>query len=112
MISIMVLNESDNYIPDAPVKVSLDLSANTFTGIPVLALYNDTNANGVVDGPSELVTDSESGIFETHTDDTTGTKYLILRVNLSCQYKGTLYAFSDGYMGTLSIIVEEEELTN
>jgi hypothetical protein len=106
-ISIMVVNESGNYIPDAPLKVSLDLTSNTFTGIPVMALYHDENSNGIAED-HELVSDTTSDIYEARTDPHTGTKYLIVRVNLSCAYKGTLYAFSDGFMGTLSISVEEQ----
>ena len=44
-ISIMVLNESGNYIPDAPLTVSVDLSGNTFSGVPALALYDDKNGS-------------------------------------------------------------------
>jgi len=108
-VSIMVLNESGTYIPDAPLTVHVDLSANTFTGTPVLAIYEDRNGNGVADGVSELVTDTDSGVYDTHTHDVTGVKYIILRVNLSCKYSGTLYAFSDGYLGTLSIVVKEDD---
>jgi len=107
-ISIMVLNDSGSYIPDAPLRITLDLSANTFSGTPVMALYDDINKNGVVDGVNELVTDTDSGIFETHTDDKSGSKYVILRVNLSCPYTGTLSAFADGFMGSLRITVEED----
>jgi len=108
-VSIMVVNESSNYIPDAPLTVSLDLSGNTFSGIPVLALYEDKNGNGVADDPSELVTDNTDEIYDTRTDSVTGHKYLIVRVNLSCAYRGVLYVFSDGYMGTTSITVKERE---
>ena len=108
-VSIMVVNESGNYIPDAPLMVSLDLSGNTFSGVPVLALYEDKNGNGVADSPSELVTDSGDEAYDTRTDLKTGHKYLILRVNLSCSYRGVLYVFSDGYMGTVSVAVTERE---
>lgn len=107
-ISIMVENESGTYIPDAPLMITLDLAANTFSGTPVMALYEDKNKNGVVDGPNELVTDTNSGIFTTSTDKVSGYKYVILRVNLSCPYTGTLSAFSDGFLGTTSIAVEEK----
>lgn len=109
-ISIMVVNESNNYIPDAPLTVSLDLAGNTFSGIPVLALYDDKNGNGLADDPSELVSDNTDEIYDTNTDSVTGHKYLILRVNLSCTYRGTLSAFSDGYMGTTTITVKEQQL--
>ena len=107
-ISIMVLHDSGAYIPDAPLRITLDLSANTFSGIPVMALYDDINKNGVVDGENELVTDTDSEMFETHTDDKSGSKYVILRVNLSCPYTGTLSAFADGFMGSVKVTVEED----
>ena len=107
----MVLNESGNYIPDAPLTVSVDLSGNTFSGVPALALYDDKNGNGVADDPSELVTDSTDELYDTNTDSVTGHKYLILRVNLSCAYRGVLYAFSDGYMGSTAITVKEQQDT-
>ena len=108
-ISIMVENESGTYIPDAPLNITLTLAANTFSGTPMLALYDDRNRNGVPDGPSELVTDTDSGTFDTSTDDVSGYKYVILRINLSCPYTGTLSAFSDGFLGSTSITVEEEQ---
>lgn len=111
-ISIMVLNDSGTYIPEAPLSITVDLAANTFTGIPVLALYNDVNENGVVDGSEELVTDTNSGAFDSSTDKDNGSKLVILRVNLSCSYKGMLYIISGGFMGTTSIIVEEGQAIN
>ena len=108
MVSIMVQNESGTYIPDAPLMITLDLAANTFSGTPVMALYDDKNGNGVADGPNELVTDTNSGAFTASTDKVSGYKYVILRINLSCPYTGTLSALSDGYLGSVSIIVQEK----
>lgn len=108
-ISVMVVNESGTFIPDAPLSFTLDLSENTFSGTPVMALYNDTNNNGVVDGPSELVSDNTSAAYTARTDKVNGSKQVIVRVNLSCTYKGTLYVLSDGFLGTTSIEVNEEE---
>jgi uncharacterized protein YceK len=108
-VSVMVVNEAGSYIPDAPINATLDLSENTFTGLPVLALYDDKNGNGVADGPEELVSGNTMGSYQTHTDSKTGSKMLIVRSNLSCEYKGSLYVFADGYMGSVSISVSSKE---
>ena len=109
-ITVMVVNDSGTFIPDAPLSFTLDLAANTFSGVPVMALYNDVNNNGVVDGPNELVSDNTSGAYTDFTDKVNGSKQVIVRVNLSCTYKGTLYVLSDGFMGTTTIEVDEEAL--
>ena len=109
-VSIMVVNEAGNYIPDAEINVTLDLSENTFGGVPVLALYDDINGNGVVDGPEELVSGNTMGSYQTHTDSKTGSKMLIVRVNFSCEYSGSLYVIADGFMGSTSIIVTSEDI--
>lgn len=109
-VSVMVVNEAGNYIPDAPINVTLDLSENTFSGVPVLTLYDDINGNGVADGPEELVSGNTMGSYQTHTDSKTGSKLLIVRVNFSCEYTGSLYVFADGYMGLSSISVSSSDI--
>ena len=111
MFSIMVLNSAGNAIGEAPLTISLDLSGNTFSGYPVLELYDDYNGNGVADGPEELVSSNTDTLYETATEKYTAEKILILRINLSCPYQGNLYAFSGGYLGTLHVTVQEETNT-
>jgi len=90
------------------MSIHLDLAANTFSGFPVLELYDDRNNNGVIDAPEELVSDNVDEGFETKTDSDKGDKFVIVRVNLSCPYRGTLGAFIEGgVFNSIGISVEE-----
>ncbi len=76
------------------VSVHLDLSENTFTGWPFLALYIDQNSNGVVDHPEERVSGIADSLLVLKTAPYTGHVNAILRINLSCEYSGELMVFS------------------
>lgn len=110
-VLITVFDAQGSPIGEADLTVSLDLAGNTFSvpgGGPVVRLYDDKNGNGVVDDPEELVSDSNDPLYRTKTAKYTGEKLLILRMDLSCRYQATLFAVSDGYMGTGVYEVEEE----
>lgn len=116
LFSIRVLNSAGSPIGETPITVTLDLSGNTFGGYPVLELYEDRNGNGVVDGPSERVSDSNDPLFRSSTARYTGERYLILRTNLSCPYRGSLNVYAFGVGSGMSVEVrergdEEEEVT-
>lgn len=88
------------------VQVYLDFGSNTFPGYPVMALYDDRrgNSNGVVDD-FELVSDTDDDIATVKTDLYGGDRPLLLRINISCPFKGDVFAFVDGVTGTSSIDV-------
>ena len=83
-------------IGEAELNVYADFAANTFTGLPVLALYDDLNGNGVVDAESELISGPDDDIARVKTDQWTGSRMLLLRINLSCAFKGEIVAFTGG----------------
>jgi hypothetical protein len=108
-ISISVVDGSDVPLGDVKVRLLLDLAGNTFSGTPRLALYADRNSNGVVDGPEELVSDESAPAFETQTGQHSGNTSVIVRVNLSCEYRGTLYAYAGDASASTEINVQLED---
>lgn len=93
------------------LSVYLDFAANTFSGYPVMALYDDRrgNSNGVVDD-FELVSDSDDDIAIVNTDTYGGDRPLLLRINISCPFRGDVFAFADGVSASASIEVVAEEI--
>ena len=83
-------------IGDTEVEVHLGFAGNSYTGYPVLALYDDRNGNGVVDAGSELVSGDGDGIARVRTSSHGGERALLVRMNLSCAYRGELFAFAGG----------------
>jgi hypothetical protein len=94
VVFITVTDSSDRPLGDVEVLMSVDLTGNTSPGVPVLKLYEDKNSNGVVDDPEEYVSGVGDPFFKTRTDKYSGTKMIILRVNLTCTYSGILNVFS------------------
>ena len=93
-ISLAVINSSNQVVGNANVTVFTDFSGNTFSGPEFLQLFSDSNGNGVVDSPDELVSGVDDDAFSIRTDRFSGTANLLLRVNLSCEFRGNVYAFS------------------
>lgn len=98
-ITISVRNGQGSPIGRANLSISVDYGSNSFSGFPAMQLYDDLNGNGVVDDPAEYVTGADDPLFRTETAEFTGEKVVILRLNLSCSYAGSLNVFSDGFSG-------------
>ena len=114
-IAISVLDPNGSPLGNVDFRVVVDLSGNTYffepappepPGLPVLQLYEDRNGNGVVDDPEELVSSNTSSAFKTTTDQYTGTKMVLLRVNLSCTYRGNLHVFAGAAYGSVNVEVK------
>lgn len=95
-------------IGDAEISVYVDFAANTFGGYPALAVYDDRNSNGVVDD-AELISGAEHDIARVMTDQFAGDRMLLLRVNLSCAYRGTVFAFVEGATASAFIEIRSTE---
>ena len=95
---------------DVDVSVYVDFSGNTFPGPSVLSLFDDRrgNNNGVIDD-FELVSGSDDDIAIVKTDVFGGDRPLLLRVNVSCPFRGDVFAFSDGISGAFVIEVAADE---
>lgn len=92
-------------IGDAELTVYVDFAANTYGGFPVLELYDDLNGNGVVDAETELVSGEDDGVARVRTSRYAGERALLVRANLSCPYRGEMFAFVDGVSATATIEV-------
>ncbi len=92
LLTLTTANSSP--IGGAAVTVYTDFSENTYSGRAVLALFDDINGNGVVDIDSELVSGADDDIATVTTAMETGSRRLLLRINLSCAFTAELRAFS------------------
>lgn len=108
---IMQLNTADGSpIGDAELSVYVDFAQNTYTGLPVLALFDDLNSNGVVDADSELVSGPDDDIARVKTDTWSGTRMMLLRINLSCSFRGEVVVLTGGISARADIEVLADEI--
>lgn len=105
-LTIALSTNNGSPIGDEWVSVYTDFSANTYSGRSVLSLYEDLNGNGVVDGEAELLSGQDDDIARVRTDKFTGTKMLLLRINLSCAFRGEVRALAGpvSSAGSFSVI--------
>ncbi len=108
-IMISVRNDDGSVLSEVDLVISLTLSGNNYSGIPRLKLYEDRNGNGVVDDPEELVSGEFDPLFQTTTAQYSGDKLMFVRMDLACEYRGTLYAMVGGYMGQVNFSVNPKE---
>ena len=105
---VMFLSSSDGApIAQQDIRVYTDFGANTFSaGFPVMQLFDDRrgNSNGVVDD-FELVNGTDDDIAVVQTDRFGGDRELLLRINLSCPFRGEVFAFVDGVSAMSSVEV-------
>ncbi len=85
------------------LEAYVSLASNTFSGYPVLSLYEDRNGNGIVDADSELVSNVGDDLASLRTDDVSGSYSLLVRANLSCAYRGEVFVFGHGVSASASI---------
>lgn len=107
-ILISVTNDQGVPLGDIDVGVYADYTGNTFSGPEVLQVFADHNGNGVVDGLTELVSGSESGVYTTSTDKYHGTATVFVRMNLTCPYRGQLVVFAGPNSATVDFEVQYE----
>ena len=107
-VLITVTDSQGSPIGEADLTVSLDLAGNTFSSHSRMKLYEDKDGNGVPDDPAELVSDEDDPMYRGKTEKYSGEKHLVLRMNLSCNYRGQIYAISDGFMGGGEFAVKEK----
>lgn len=115
-VPLLISLANDSGVPLGGVEVNVysDYAGNTFSGADVLQLFEDLNGNGVIDGDSELVSGIEDGVYETKTSRSNGTAFLMLRMNLTCPYKGTIFAFAGQYSASMdaNVLYETEQSTD
>ncbi len=104
-LNITLTDAQDAPIGNAEIGVYVDFAGNTYSGSETLQLFQDKNGNGVVDAATELVSDFNSDIFRTNTDRWHGNALLLLRINLSCTYRASVFAFAGAVTGSANIEV-------
>lgn len=109
-IVLQLTTDNGSPIGDRPISVYVDFAANTFSGIAVLSLFDDLNGNGVVDEDVELISAKNDSIARVKTDRWTGARSLLLRVNLSCSFKGEIFAFTGGVTGRAAVDVVAQDV--
>jgi len=110
-IVLQLSNAEGSPIGEQNIRVYLDYGANTFGGYPVMELYDDRrgNGNGLVD-EFELVSGADDEIAIVMTDKFGGDRELLVRMNLSCPYRGEIFAFVQGVTAstTINIVARPE----
>lgn len=94
-------------IGNATLAVHADFTAQSFSGYPLVQLFDDRNGNGVVDEQSELVSGEDHDAVTVKTDRWSGARGLLLRINLSCAFKSDVLVLAGGVSGRASIEVSE-----
>ena len=69
-------------------------------------MFRDLNGNGVIDDDAEFISGIDDPIATVRTRDFSGDSTLLLRVNLSCAFRGEMFAFVDGVTASATISVE------
>lgn len=109
---VIAMTDSQGFAQgDTPVSVYVDYSENTFSGPPVLSLYADQNGNGVIDDPDELVSGFDQDIFTARTGRYNAELFLLLRINLSCAFRGQLTAVSGPMTASLAVELSSGDIT-
>lgn len=106
-LTVTVQNGNGVPLGDVDLLIRSDLAANT-SFVDVIRLYDDVNGNGVVDHPQELVSANNGPAFFTKTDKFSGSRTLLVRVNVSCTYRGSVTVHAGSAFGSTSIEVTDD----
>ncbi len=102
---LSVHDKQGSPISEAEVSVNIEYASNSFLGPPVLALFDDLNSNGVVDAETEYVSGREDDAYTGKTAKYSGEKLMLLRINLSCPYRGNIYVRSQFVTNSINVEV-------
>lgn len=95
---------------ETDLLMTLQLAGNT-SNSPIMTLIADTGSQlGVVDAGDEVVSELGDGGYKTNTNDE-GIARILVRMTLSCTYRGSLDVFGSGGLlfQSVSLAVEEDE---
>lgn len=108
-VVLQLTDGSGSPLGDIDIQVYVEFGANTFSGPPVMELYDDLggNSNGVVDD-FELVSGFDDDIAVVSTDTFGGSRALLLRANTSCPFQGEVFAFAQGVTASSSVNITLE----
>lgn len=108
-VFVIRVEDSDSVpLGGVDLRILTSLSGNTSSGVQeALRLYDDYNGNGVVDDPEELVSGNGAPAYFTKTEEFSAEKSVIVRINLSCAFRGMLEVSAGGFYGNAQMQVVE-----
>lgn len=108
LVIISVQDSQSRPIGDTEIVVSLALAENTSV-YNVVELYEDKDGDLIPD-KDELVSEENDALLVTKTDEYTGEKYLIVRMNVSCLYRSVMRVTAQSAVGQASFIVKKSDI--
>ena len=108
-VLVTVRNGDEVPLGNVEVAISADLTAAYTSGLQEsLQLYVDVNGNNIVDTPPDvLVSGNGSPAWVTDTDEYTGAVSVLLRVNVSCPFRGNIIVTAGPLYGSTNIEVSD-----
>ena len=103
-VNLSLADAEGRAIVDTNVDISLDLSEGSFNGPELLSLFFDQDGNGNF-SEDERVLSADGPVFTTRTDGDNGVIRVLVRVNLSCPFRGSLFAFAGSAVTSVSFNV-------
>jgi len=106
LFSITASQPNGQPLGETNLLITLWLADNT-SSVPVMSLIADNNGNGVVDAGDETVSELGDGGYGVTTNNQ-GNVRVIVRMTLSCTYRGNLTVSGpSGLFASASLAVEE-----
>jgi len=109
-IVLQLSDSAGSPIGDSTISVYTEFGENTFSGFPVMELYDDVNGNrnGLVD-EDELISGADDDIARVDTSEFGGHRELLLRVNISCPFRGEVFAFIQGVTASSTLVITTDQ---
>jgi hypothetical protein len=89
-MTVRATNENGMPLGGIDLRITADLTGNSYTGPAVVRIYDDINSNGVAEDNEQVLAPGMAA-FDTRTGPYDGEAHFIARINLSCNYRSTIY---------------------
>ena len=104
LVVITVRDGKGRPIGEADLTVMVDFTDNTSSFGKIIRLYEDRDGDLLAD-EDELVSGENAPLLRTRTREFSGTTEVILRMNLSCEYRASMTVQSEAAVGSASFAV-------
>jgi hypothetical protein len=108
LFTIRVLDGGGRPLGNVELMISLALAENTLGLNSFVELYDDKDGDFIPD-PDELVSGEDDPLFFSRTDKYNGSKTVIVRSNLSCEYGALLSVVAKGAANEVEIDVSKKQ---